>query len=672
MTVLLAFAFLSGVITILSPCILPVLPIVLSGGISGGKARPFGVLAGFVASFTVFTLTLTAIVSSLGISADVLRYVAVVLIAAFGIVMIVPRLRTGFEMLASRIASRGAGAAPVGAASGGGAGSSAGGGAARRAGAARKAGAGFWGGLPVGIGLGLVWTPCVGPIMASVISLALTQRIDGGAVFITLAYTLGTSIPMLAVMLGGRALLSRVPFLTRNAGGIQKGFGVLMILVAVAIGLGWDRRFQAAVLQAFPNYGSGLTALENTHPVRNALKARGLPGLGSGGSMAAAAFKTPQDGVLGDYGPAPAFVTRGMWFGTESVAPAAGAVMRAAPTGAGSPASDSGPAMRGPSTGSSPAMRAAPAGGPAMRGPSTGGAASGGSSPPAAGSPPLTLEDLRGKVVVVDFWTYSCVNCVRTIPYLKAWNDAYRDKGLVIVGVHTPEFEFEKNPANVARAIKELGVDWPVVQDNDYLQWNAYSNEYWPAHYFIDAKGHVRYVHFGEGAYKEGEQVIRTLLAEAGVKVSGTVSKPDLVLSSQTPETYLGYDRAQGLLTAAAPLHDTPADYTPARVPGNGEWSLSGVWTVSDQYVMPVSSGSLELGFQARNVFLVIEPQSPGGSIGVRVDGKKPADTSDMKGGIVSPAESRLYQLVGLGEAGPHLLHLEVKGKLRLFAFTFG
>jgi cytochrome c biogenesis protein CcdA/thiol-disulfide isomerase/thioredoxin len=607
MQVLLAFAFLSGVITVLSPCILPVLPIVLSGSVGGGKARPFGVLTGFVVSFTVFTLTLSAIVQALGIPADALRVVAVVLIVLFGVVMLVPQLRDGFELLTSRIASRSKGSQPVAAGPG-----------ARRP--------GYWSGLVVGLSLGLIWTPCVGPIMASVITLALTQHVNGGAVFITLAYTLGTSIPMLAVMLGGRALLTRVPALTRNAANIQKGFGVLMIVMGVAIGLGWDRQFQAAILRAFPNYGSGLTAIEKAPSVRVALKTL-EPGAAAGGTVAGnssgehvftgAMDVTPQNGVLGDYGIAPAFVTKGMWFNTEGVVPMPG-------------------------------------------------------QPYEGGSLPLSLQSLRGKVIVVDFWTYSCVNCVRTLPYLKAWYDTYRSRGLVIIGVHTPEFEFEKKSANVARAIRDLGVDWPVVQDNDYSQWNAYANQYWPAHYFIDAKGHVRYFHFGEGEYDVSEIVIQALLKEAGTDVGGIVSKPAPEIDAQTPETYLGYGRGRGFASATVPAPDMVTDYLPARVPQNGEWNLSGKWTITQQYVLPESSGTLELGFQAKNVFLVIEPQGSGGKIIVSVDGQPGADTADVKDGVLAPRESRVYQLVGLKQAGAHLLRLEVQGQVRLFAFTFG
>jgi cytochrome c biogenesis protein CcdA/thiol-disulfide isomerase/thioredoxin len=601
MIVLLGFAFLSGVITILSPCILPVLPIVLSGGVGGGKARPFGVLAGFVVSFTAFTLTLSAIVQALGIPVDALRIVAVVLIILFGVVMLVPWLSVRFELLTSRIARRtsGSGGAP---------------GAPRRN--------GFWSGVVVGLSLGLIWTPCVGPIMASVISLALTQHVDGGSVSITLAYTLGTSIPMLGVMLGGRALLNRVPALTRNSGNIQKGFGVLMIVMGVAIGLGWDRQFQTFILSTLPGYGTGLTAIEKAAPVQSALKTRQpAPTNAMKKAGGAGVFQAPEvapaNGLLGDFGAAPPFLATGTWFNTQGLSAASGQTSQ-------------------------------------------------------GGTMPLTLDSLRGKVVVVDFWTYSCVNCVRTLPYLRAWYDAYRDKGLVIVGVHTPEFEFEKSSANVARAIHELGVTWPVVQDNDYAEWSAYANQYWPAHYFIDAKGRVRYFHFGEGEYDVSEKVIQSLLKEAGASVGGIISRPAPQLDSQTPETYLGYDRGRGFASAVNPVADKPVNYTPARQPANGEWNLTGTWTITPQYVLPLAGGTLQLGFNAKNVFLVIEPENRDGSVSVFMDDKPGADTIDVKKGAFAPRESRMYQLVGLPSAGPHVLRLEVKGRLRLFAFTFG
>ncbi len=605
MAVLLAFAFISGVITILSPCILPVLPIVLAGGSSGGKARPFGVISGFVVSFTFFTLALSAIVQALGVSPDAMRYVAIVLIVLFGLVMLVPRLRELFDLAASRIASRasGAGSKPS------------------------KKRAGFWGGVPVGLSLGLVWTPCVGPIMASVISLALTQKVDGGSVFVTIAYSLGTAIPMLAIMLGGRALIAKVPGLTKNAGSIQRVFGVVMILMGVALAFQWDRQIQTAILKAFPSYGSGLTAIENVAPVKSALAARSgarAPGAGANGADKLTAAETdvfrgapdesPGTDALGDYGSAPSFVAQGPWFNT------------------------------GPATAGIPAP-----------------------------SPALDLVALRGKVVLVDFWTYSCINCIRTLPYLKSWYEAYKDKGFVIIGVHSPEFAFEKVSANVSRAMRDLGVDWPVVQDNDYSQWNAYANKYWPAHYFIDAKGRIRYWHFGEGSYAESETVIRKLLAEAGTTVkSALVSAPDAQLAAITPETYLGYERGKGFASAVDPLPDKVIDYRPARAPAPGEWNLQGKWTIKGQYIAPEGSGSLWLGFNAKDVYLVAQPASGGGSIAAFVDGARAPDTGDFRGGVAKPDSSRLYHVVALGSGGAHVLKLEVKGALRLFSFTFG
>ena len=587
MLVLLPFAFLSGLVTILSPCILPVLPVVLSGSV-GGKSRPFGVITGFVVSFSVFTLVLSSIVQALNIPPDALRVAAVVLILLFGLVMLVPRLRDGFEMLASRLA---------------------------KVGGTQKQSKGFAGGLLIGASLGLVWTPCVGPIMASVISLAITQSVDGGSVIIILVYSLGTAIPMLAIMLGGRTLLKRVPALSRNTAKIQRVFGVLMILVAVTIAFGWDRSFQSAILRIFPNYGTGLTAFENTDSVQGAIEARADSVIGleaQDGSYRLVLDATPGEGNLADYGPAPEIVTKGEWFNIDGLGDAG--------------ADDI-----------------------------------------------VTMDELKGKVVLLDFWTYSCVNCVRTIPHLRAWYDAYRDDGFVIIGVHTPEFAFERKPVNVRQAMKELGVNWPVVMDNEYAQWQAYNNRYWPAHYFIDAAGRVRYYHFGEGKYDIAEDVIRALLEEAdSLSADRAVETPEADLESNTAETYLGYGRARGFASAVIPVPNEAVEYIPARTPANGEWTLDGTWTITREYVVPEKKGVLELGFYAKDVFLVIEPAGGDGRIEVKVDGVPVEDTDDVQGGMLRADESRLYHLVGKAEPGEYVLSLEVEGNFRLFAFTFG
>lgn len=277
MGILLVFAFLSGIITILSPCILPVLPVILAGSVKGGKIRSLGIVSGFIISFTLFTLTLTAIVQAFGIPVDILRIVAVVIIISFGLILIVPRFHEWFGTIAWKIARLGKRGKT----------------GELKNSREKPAIAGYMSGLPVGFSLGLVWTPCVGPIMASVISLALTEKLDAGAAFITLAYAMGTSIPMLAVMLGGRALLNRVPFLIKNTEKIQKIFGILMIVVAVSIGFGWDRQFQSAILRVFPGYGTGLTSIETIDPVRDALKQRKNPVPAAGKELSLPDYSIP-------------------------------------------------------------------------------------------------------------------------------------------------------------------------------------------------------------------------------------------------------------------------------------------------------------------------------------------------------------------------------------------
>ena len=620
MTILILFAFLSGIITILSPCILPLLPVVLAGNVAGGRGRPYGVVTGFAVSFTGFTLGLSALVAATGVSADVLRVAAVVILLLFGVVLIVPALKDRFQLIVSRTVARSsvpAKASPL----------PSGGGAA--AGGPRAGG--YWSGLLVGVSLGLVWTPCVGPIMASVISLAVSQAVNAGSVFITLAYSLGTAIPMFAIMVGGRALLRKVPWLTTRSTQIQRVFGVLMVAVAVVVAFGWDRTLETSLLTAAPGYGAGLTSIENTAIVRHAIAARDTSS-GAGGALASNAGD-PAHGTtpaLSSYGPAPALVADGKWFN----------------------------------------------------------------------SPPLTMEQLRGKVVLVDFWTYSCINCIRTLPYLRSWYQKYKDDGFVIIGVHSPEFAFEHNPANVAKAIRELDVSWPVVQDNDFRQWDAYKNMYWPADYLIDAKGNLRYYHFGEGDYVRSEAVIRELLTKAGHPPTAPASPAVTKVSfAGTPETYLGAARAAGFAGSPAVRSGDGISFSaPAKLPAN-DWDLAGTWDVHDQYISPVGTGTLRLSFDAKEVYLVIQVPQPGaGGTGVAaarsgaamkdpqtaeatsapplltvtVDGKTGIDTGDLRGGILRPTESRMYHVVTLPKEGRHLLTITAKGDVRLFSFTFG
>jgi len=558
MLLLIGFAFLAGVVTVLSPCILPVLPVVLSGGIGGGKARPWGVISGFTASFTVFTLTLSTLVQTLGLDPDLLRWVAAGLILVFGVVLVVPFLKDKFMAWTTALVSRSS--SPV------------------RPG---KPTGGYWSGLVLGLGLGLVWTPCVGPIMASVITLALSQSVDASSIFITLAYTFGTAIPLFFIMIGGRTLLNKAPWFTKHSSGIQRGFGVLMVVTAVALFSGADRAFSTWLLTTFPAYGSGLTAIENQDGVKAELAKR------------SATLKPTA--VSDKAAPDPLTLGQGAWINSD----------------------------------------------------------------------PLTLAGLKGKVVLVDFWTYSCVNCVRTIPYLRAWYEKYKDQGLVIVGVHSPEFAFERSEANVRRASAELKVTWPVVQDNGFGIWNAFQNQYWPAHYLYDRTGKLVETHFGEGNYAETEAAIAAALGTKVAASSPVVDVVPIAEGPKTPETYLGYGRGARFSSVEAVKTDAQASYT---VPGTldaDHWAFSGAWTIAKESSQAEKGSSLALRYQGARVYLVMSPgQAKSVTVKVSVDGKALAP--------LTVDSDKMYNPVDLPHQAGGLLKLEFEGPALVYAFTFG
>ena len=568
MIILILFAFLGGLITILSPCILPILPVVLSGSITGGKRRPLGVVTGFVASFTFFTLFLSAIVRSTGLPADTLRLVAVVVIAFFGVSLLVPAFQIAMEKFFSKLTSF----VPK-----------------------QTQTDGYLSGVLVGVSLGLLWTPCVGPILASIITLAATSTVGLNAVIITLAYAIGTTIPLLAITMGGRTLLTNHPWLLANTVRIQKAFGILMLITALAISNSWDRTFQTYILDKFPAYGTGLTKLEDNKVVRDQLET-----LQKGGPMLSDLLET-------NYGNAPEFITGGEWINSE----------------------------------------------------------------------PLTMSILRGKVVLVDFWTYTCINCIRTLPYLKSWHEKYKDKGLVIVGVHTPEFEFEKETDNVKKAAADFGLTYPIMQDNDYKTWRSYANRYWPAKYLIDKNGKIRYTHFGEGEYDETETMIQRLLKEAGSTVDEKIENPTYRVETRSPETYLGYERMAGIVSPEPVRPDILTEFSaPATLPKNS-FALTGKWTIGGERAMPQTGATLTYHFEAKEVFLVMRPKADAkGGIRVFLDGVPVPEEfkgEDVEQSNVKITTDRLYKLIKLPSAGKHMLKLEVlDGDIELYAFTFG
>lgn len=584
MALLILFGFIAGAATAVSPCVLPVLPIALSAGATGGRRRPLGIVAGLAVSFTFATVALVYVISALGLPNDFLRKLAIAVLLAFGIVLMIPPLAARLEAWISQFASR--------------------------AGVAKGKGDGFWSGTAVGASLGLVYAPCAGPILAGVITVSASQSFNTGRLAVALSYGIGSAVVLYFLMLGGRKVVAP---LARRGAGLQIAMGAVMVIVALAMLNNYDIRFENTIASDLPSFLVDPTeSLENTASAQAALSnIRGASAHGVGARAASVAQPSPDAAGhlnLPVLGKAPEFVGNEQWFNTP-------------------------------------------------------------------GNRPLTLSELRGRVVLVDFWTYSCINCLRTLPYLNAWNAKYGKDGLTIVGVHTPEFPFEREASNVKEAIETNGIHYPVAQDNEQATWNAYGNQYWPAEYFIDAKGDVRFVHFGEGEYEEKEKVIRDLLAEAGRKVPRKDAQVHAIAASAgvtTPETYLGPARAERFTNPmlSPGLHDFSA---PAALPQN-EFAYHGRWRIALDSAT-AEGGSLDLNFGARRVYLVLGSPGQDRRVKVMLDGKpisSEAAGADVHGGSVAVNSQRLYNLVDLPKVEHHVLELEPEAGVTGYAFTFG
>jgi cytochrome c biogenesis protein CcdA/thiol-disulfide isomerase/thioredoxin len=546
MLLLLGVAFVAGIVTALSPCVLPVLPVVLASGATGGPRRPFAVIAGLVASFTVFTLTAAALLSALGLPDDLLRNLAIAVVILVGLSLLWPPLGDllgrPFYALARRRPS--------------------------------DTGSGF----VLGISLGLLFTPCAGPVIAAVATVAATQSLSVSAFLITLVYGLGAGVVLLGVALAARRGMS-LGWVRAHAPAVRRALGAAVLAVAVLMIAGVDKKLQTRV----PEYTRALQGLEESAAAQGELEDLvGGPGLA-------------EEERLDDFGVAPEFQAIEGWINSE----------------------------------------------------------------------PLTMQALRGKVVVLDFWTYSCINCLRTLPHVKAWYDAYRDDGLVIVGVHTPEFAFEREPDNVRRAVSDHGIEYPVALDPNYGTWQAWLNRYWPAKYFVDRRGHLRYAHFGEGNYEESERVIRRLLAEDadGALVSAEIGD-ETPSGPQTPESYLGYRRIDRFVGSRIEPN-REAEYTiPPAVPLHG-LAYGGRWTVEDERIVAGEDARLRLHFTGSNVFLVLGNEGDPERVEVELDGARV--------GTVTVTQDDLYTLARIpGEKRDHVLDLRFTPGTEAYAFTFG
>jgi len=578
MTIILLVYF-GGVLTILSPCILPVLPFVFARSEQRFLTNGLPMLAGMAATFSAIA-TLAAVGGSWAVRVNQYgRVFALILLAAFAMTLLSRRLADWlarpFVALGNRLTQPSATAAGD---------------------------AGNLGPLHsslLGVATGLLWAPCAGPILGLVLTGAAISGPNTHTTLLLFAYGAGAATSLAIALLAGGRIFALLKESLGAGEWVRRALGIAVLAAVLAILLGWD----SSVLTRWSLGGtnrleSALVGKIRAEPARSETRADVLPVLG----------------MLPSLGGATAWLN----------------------------------------------------------------------------SPPLSVEQLRGKVVLIDFWTYSCINCLRTLPYVSGWYAKYKDHGLVVIGVHAPEFAFEKDEDNVRRAVSELRIAYPVALDNDYAIWKGFNNRYWPAHYFIDAQGRIRAQHFGEGDYPESEATIRQLLSEAGYKDlptggadlapgSGVQAAADIE-HDESPETYVGYRRAENFSSPGGIAQDRIQTYSPPASLSLNQWGLDGSWSVGpDKAVLQTAPGAIEFRFRARDLHLVLGPDRGGRPVRFRVllDGAPPGtghgmDTDADGQGVVT--EQRLYQLIRQsGDVQDHVFSIQfLDPGVQAYAFTFG
>ncbi|WP_186184385.1 cytochrome c biogenesis protein DipZ [Burkholderia gladioli] len=671
---LLVLAYLGGVLTIVSPCILPVLPFVFARADRPFLRNGLPLLVGMAVTFAAVA-TLAAVGGGWIAQANQAgRWIAIALVGVFGLTLLFPRLA---EHLTRPLVELGNSLSGV-------------------ASNAEQDGRGSIGpSLLLGVATGLLWAPCAGPILGLVLTGAALRGASVGTTLLLVAYAAGAATSLAAALLIGGKLFAAMKRSLGAGEWVRRGLGVAMLAGVGAIALGLDTGVLTQV-STIATGGLEQSLVDRFAPRGNAMHGN-APADANGPAMMAANGNANGGDVAGGSGPSMMAAGDAMRAaanhgdaGNGNAMMAAGDAMRAAANGA-SPSADNGNAMMSAATQSARQNAA-------MLRVSTPALPVEGDAPSLAGatewlnSPPLTNASLRGKVVLVDFWTYSCINCLRTLPYVKAWARKYRNDGLVVIGVHAPEFAFERDIGNVKKATHDLGVTYPVAIDNGYSIWRAFNNEYWPAHYFIDAQGRVRYHHFGEGDYVQSERAIQQLLVEAGhpdaaqvplgidgPAASGAQAAADNA-DMRSPETYVGYARAENFSSPGGQLHDREHDYAAPAQPGLDDWGLAGAWTVAEQQAtLAKPGGRIVYRFHARDLHLVLGPGKNGAPVRFRVtiDGTAPGAShgADVNAdGIGTVTGQRLYQLIR--QSGPivdHTFSIEfLDPGVQAFAFTFG
>jgi cytochrome c biogenesis protein CcdA/thiol-disulfide isomerase/thioredoxin len=543
----IGLGFLEGFALIISPCILPILPIVLAGSFTGSKKRPLGIITGFVIFFALFTFFSRKLVLYSGIDLNLVRHIAYGILLVLGIIMLSSYLTEKFASLTRRLANTGSTLST-----------------------ANNSQGGFGSGVIFGALIAVIWTPCAGPILAAIIVQTVIQQTNLASFLTIVAFAIGAATPMLIIALFGRKIMNNLGIFKSHTSFFRKLLGVIII---------------ASVIYMIYAEGGINVASATTS---NATAASSLQ------SPLAKPYAAPEIGGIT------------AWIN----------------------------------------------------------------------SPPLSIAELKGKVVLIDFWTYSCINCVRTLPYVKDWYDKYHDKGLVIIGIHTPEFDFEKVLTNVQNAVIRDGIKYPVALDNQFVTWRNFNNAYWPAHYLINKNGEVVYTHFGEGDYDVTENNIRFLLgvdsAVPATTVTAATNNPN-----ETPETYLGYHRAKTYQGVETVVQDKSAKYTYPNTALSGAWALQGNWIInSDRIISDGTDSSIKFNVNARKVYIVMG-NSTGKTINVKlmwngepVTANKGKDVEDSQ---IKVDNHSLYEAVILDKPQSGTIELTASAPgLELYTFTFG
>lgn len=572
--------FLGGLITGISPCILPVLPVILLSGMDSSRAdarsvksatRPYLVIAGLVCSFSLATLIGSALLTALHLPQDAIRWAALVVLVLIGLGLIFPPvqhlLERPFSYFPQRQISSGTD------------------------------------GFGLGLALGALYVPCAGPVLAAIVVAGGTSSIGPGALVLTATFAIGNALPLLAFALAGRRVAERVAAFRRRQRVIQIAGGIAIIVLAVALVFNLPAMLQRAV----PDYTTAMQNKLGANDIERGLGSAPMQHPSQGSGLQLSRPGTTIDGALSDCasgstelqqcGPAPALAGVTGWLNTPD-------------------------------------------------------------------GKPLDPASVSGKVILIDFWAYSCINCQRAIPHVIDWYNRYRDSGLLVIGVHTPEYAFERVPTNVASGADDLHISYPIALDNDYATWNNFANLYWPAEYLIDANGQVRHTNFGEGDYDGTEELIRKLLTDAhpGIQLPAPTSSADMTPQTRlTPETYLGVGKS-GNYGGSGDYKNGPATLSFPPNLADDKFALRGRWTLDDQGATADGDDSaVRLNYTAKDVYAVVGGT---GTLTVTRDGRT---TTTPIGGAPT-----LHRIVADDSAHRDQLDMQVSKGLQVFSFTFG